>query len=139
MAASARAKRRAVGAQRARVQTQTRAERRRDIVQRSAAIAAAVRTADVDAQPMSAGLAFRIDALHGPSGQILHRFPPWAIRPTFPLWPEGLAGLCSRGTCVSRGNTTISRGSVAKATAIAVSATPRTCRISGNEILLPNR
>src|SRR5260370_32083710 len=75
MAASARAKRGAVGAQRARVQTETRAERRRDIVQRSAAIAAAVRTADVDAQPMSAGLAFRIDALHGPSGQILHVSP----------------------------------------------------------------
>src|SRR6266849_8362442 len=114
MAASARAKRGAVGAQRARVQTQTRAERRRDVVQRSAAIAAAVRTADVDAQPMSAGLAFRIDALHGPSGQILHRFPPWASRPGLPLWPEGLARLCLRWTCVSRGNTTISGGSVAK-------------------------
>src|SRR2546428_9787212 len=81
---------------------------------------------------MSASLAFRIDALHRPSGQILHRFPQSAIRPSFPLWPEELAGLCFRGTCVARENTTISRGNVAKATPLSESATPRARRIAAN-------
>ena len=29
-----------------------------------------------DAQPMAAGVAIRINALHGPAGQILHFAPP---------------------------------------------------------------
>ena len=55
---------------------ETRAERRRDIAEEIAAAGAAAvvddGTGGVGAEPVTAGFAQRIDALHGKTGQILH-------------------------------------------------------------------
>ena len=64
-----------VGAQWARPQAQPRPQRRRNVVQRSAAVAAGVDPRDVHAQPMPARLALRVDALHRPARQVLHGTP----------------------------------------------------------------
>lgn len=55
---------------------EARAERRRDIAQEIAAARAAAVVSDraggIGAEPVAAGIAQRIDALHGETGQILH-------------------------------------------------------------------
>src|SRR5579862_1994135 len=75
---------RAVPAQRTRPQSQPRANRRRYVVQLRAAIAAVVGGHRVGAQPVSAGLAFGIDALHGPAGHVLQAPPLFSnlVEPT---------------------------------------------------------
>ena len=63
------------------------------------------------AQPVAASLAFWIDALNGPAGQILHvRLRDEVRIQRGTLW---LGEFCAGGTCVSRGIGTISRGWVA--------------------------
>lgn len=99
-----------VVAQRARPQAQARPERRRNIVQRSAAITAQVRPGGVHAQPMPARLALGIDALYGPTRQVLHGTPTSFSGGK----PEKLGGFCGRGSGVSREKHTISRGHVSK-------------------------
>ena len=63
---------RSVSRQRTRPQPKLWAQRRRHVVQMLAAVAAIFFRRIVGAQPMSPSLAFRIDALHGPSWQIAH-------------------------------------------------------------------
>jgi hypothetical protein len=66
----------AVARQRARPHSETWPERRRHVVKRAAAITAAVHPRALDAQPVAARRAFRIQTLHRPTGQILHfRWP----------------------------------------------------------------
>lgn len=88
--ARAPAERRTRGEQ-TRPHTQARAERRRHVAEEiSAGRAAAVvrdRTSNIRPQPVAAGFAQRIDALHRQAGQVLHRFtsstakrPPWRGR-----------------------------------------------------------
>jgi hypothetical protein len=62
--------------ERARAHAEARAERRRNVAKEIAAAGAAAivgdRTGGIGAEPVSAGFAQRIDALHGETGQILH-------------------------------------------------------------------
>ena len=99
--ASRRAARWTVTTQRARTHSQSRADRRRNIAERRAAIAAEFSHGVGSPQPVAASGAFRIDALHSPSRQILHEYLPLAAagmtrqffrsRRTFPAcrtrWP----------------------------------------------------
>ena len=81
---SGRTARRTVTAQRARTHPQAWAQRRRDIVERSATIAAEFSSGVGRPQPVAASRALRIDALHSPSRQILHAFSPsWNDAPIF--------------------------------------------------------
>src|SRR5262249_25127115 len=57
-----------VGTERTRPQPQARPQRGRDVVQRRAAVAAPLRLGSVDSQPLPPRPAFRVDALHRPSG-----------------------------------------------------------------------
>ena len=66
----------AVTPQRTWTHPQTRAQRRRNISERRAAIAAEFSPAVGSSQPVAARRALRIDALHSPSWQILHSSPP---------------------------------------------------------------
>lgn len=63
----------AIARQRARARAEARAERGRNVLQRAAATAAGFLGTPFDSQPMAAGDAFRVQALHSPAGQILHR------------------------------------------------------------------
>lgn len=65
-----------VTAQRAGTHPQARRERRRNIMKRRAAVAAELPIGGAHAQPVAARRALRIDALHSPTWQILHAFPP---------------------------------------------------------------
>ena len=65
---------RPVGAQRSWPHAQRR-ERRRHVLQRRAAARALRRGNFRDADPVATSIAHRIDALHGPAGQVLHRLP----------------------------------------------------------------
>jgi len=73
--AGARAERRARG-ERARAHAEARAERRGDVAEEVAAARAAAVVSDgaggIGAEPVAAGIAQRIDALHGETGQVLH-------------------------------------------------------------------
>jgi len=100
----------AIGAQRAGAQAQARPERRRDVVQRSATVAAQVRRGGLCAQPLPTRLALRIDALHSPTRQVLHHFPPVFSRPAL---REKLPGFWRRANGVSSKKHTISSGPVA--------------------------
>jgi hypothetical protein len=74
-----RAETRAIGAERARAHASRQAGRRkwrRHVAQCSAAIAALRDVILGDAEPVAAGVTFRIDALNSPAGQILHGLPP---------------------------------------------------------------
>jgi hypothetical protein len=69
------------------------AERRRDVAEKVAAARAATvvdeRTGYVRAQPVTAGFAEWIDALHGQAGQVLHCFSPqWPQSPANRLAPR---------------------------------------------------
>jgi len=71
-----RAADRAIARQRARTHAEARRQRRRHVVQRSAAIAAMVQPGALDSEPVPARRALRIQTLHRPTGQILHfRWP----------------------------------------------------------------
>jgi hypothetical protein len=74
--ASRRAARWTVTAERAGTHPQARADGWRNVVKRSAAIAAEFSSGVRRPQPVAASRAFRIDALHSPSRQILHAFSP---------------------------------------------------------------
>ena len=63
----------AIAGQRPRAQTEAWAERRRNILKRRAAIAAALQRGGFDSQPLATGGTFSVQALHSPAGQILHR------------------------------------------------------------------
>ncbi len=94
----ARAPGRPIGAERARAQPQARPQRRRDVVERSATIAAQVGFDPIRAQPMPACRTLRIDTLHGPTRQILHGTPS-----PFPrLGGEKLGGFWCSALVVSR-------------------------------------
>src|SRR5436853_2115778 len=67
---------RPVGGQRTRPQSELWTQWWRHIVQRLATIAAMLPWSCIGPQPMSACLALRIDALHGPSRQITHDASP---------------------------------------------------------------
>ena len=71
---SARSARRAITCQRAWPHSETRRERRRHIMERSAAIAADFLWRAQHAQPVAARGTFRGQTLHRPAGQILHPF-----------------------------------------------------------------
>src|SRR5579863_9399362 len=73
---SRRAARWTVTSQRAGTHPQAWAQRRRNIVERSAAIAAEFSSGVGSPQPVAARRALRINALDGPARQILHLFPP---------------------------------------------------------------
>ena len=83
--------RRTVTTQRARTHPQARGQRRRYVVQRRAAVAANFHSGRARAQPVASRRAFRIDALHSPTGQVLHFFPllfrhaPSRARTRFPI------------------------------------------------------
>ena len=64
---------RAIARKGARARAQARPQRRRNVLQRGAATGAGFLGAAFDAQPMAAGGASRVQALHSPAGQILHR------------------------------------------------------------------
>jgi hypothetical protein len=81
--ASWRAARWTVTAQRAGTHPQARADGWRNVVKRSAAIAAEFSSGVSRPQPVAASRAFRIDALHGPSRQILHAFSPFGMTRDF--------------------------------------------------------
>jgi len=69
-------------------------------MQRGGAIGAKLRVHLVRAKPLAASGTFRINALHGPAGKILHNTPR-----TFPQIPlEKLGGFCGKGLGVSSRN-----------------------------------
>ena len=74
--ASGGTSRRTVTAQRTGTHPQAGSKRRRHIVERCATVAAEFSTGHAHTQPVAARRAFRIDALHSPTGQILHAFLP---------------------------------------------------------------
>jgi len=77
-------------------------------VQGFAAVAAMFLRRGVGAQPMAAGLALRIDALHGPSWQVAHAASlarPWRAT-------ESSGWILRRGDCGVKNKATISSGSV---------------------------
>ncbi len=87
---SRRAARWTVTSQRARTHPQARAYRRRNIAEWRTAIAAEFSAAVGCPQPVAARRTFRINALHSPSRQILHVFPPIALWPRWndaPIFP----------------------------------------------------
>jgi hypothetical protein len=97
----------AVAAERPGTHPQARAQRRRHVVKRRAAVAAELRSGGAGTQPVAAGLTFRIDALNGPARQILHAFLLLGRRATLPApftpeWPEKLRGFCGEMLVVSR-------------------------------------
>jgi len=67
---------RRAGGEGARAHAEARAEGRRDVAEEIAAAGAvavaAERSGEIGAHPLAAGVAERIDALHGKAGQILH-------------------------------------------------------------------
>lgn len=69
---SRRAPRRTVAAQRTRTHPQARAERRRNVVKRGVAVTTKVSSGGGSPQPVAASRTLRIDALNGPTRQILH-------------------------------------------------------------------
>ena len=94
---SARTPRRAIAREGARPHSESRRERRRHVVKRSAAIAADFLWRILHAQPVSARGTFRSQTLHRPSGQILHPVPR---SPSTDGWNGNApkpAGLCGRG------------------------------------------
>jgi hypothetical protein len=119
--AEPRTQRRARG-ERTRAHAETRTERRRDIAQKIAAAGAATVIADgaggIGAQPVTSGVALRIDTLHSETGQILHMLSPkrlascapTAVRQAcgalFQLKDERWGGLCREEPVVSREKTT---------------------------------
>ena len=89
-----RASRWTVTSQRPRTHPQARTDGWRYVAKRSAAIAAQFSHGVSGPQPVASGGALRIDALNGPSRQILHAFSPSGMtrcffrsRPTFPALP----------------------------------------------------
>jgi hypothetical protein len=106
--AGTRAERRARG-EGARAHAET-AERRRNVTEKIAAARAAAIVADgiggISAQPVAAGIALRIDTLHGKAGHVLHRMSSLANvfsrtaltqdRQNSPEWPKPI---CWGGFC----------------------------------------
>jgi hypothetical protein len=93
---------RPVSRQRTRPQPKLWAQRRGHVVQMLAAVAAIFLRSIVGAQPMSPSLAFRIDALHGPSWQIAHA-ASLAFKSTAPklgdrILQPGNCGVKAKGT-----------------------------------------
>jgi len=81
----ARAEARAIGAEGSRAHASRQAgrrERRRHVAQGSAAVAALGNVIFGDAEPVTASVTFRIDALNSPARQILHGLPPAFSRGT---------------------------------------------------------
>ena len=116
--ARARAERRARGEQ-TRPHPQARTERRRHVAEEiSAGRAAAIardRTGNIRSQPVAAGFAQRIDALHRQAGQVLHRFtsraarrPAWRGRRMRDNWPSpGLSVAVPKENASSTGPVTV--------------------------------
>ena len=104
--------RRTVTAQRARTHPHAWGQRRRYVVQRRATVAAEFGAGRAHAQPVASRRAFRIDALHSPTGQVLHYFPLMTTRNPFPMQPpvfsnrknhrEKLPGFCASALVASR-------------------------------------
>ena len=67
---------RAIARERPRTHPEARPERRRHAVQRRAAVAADFQRRRLHPQPVTARGTFRIQALHGPAGQVLHPDSP---------------------------------------------------------------
>jgi hypothetical protein len=140
---SGRTARRTVTAQRARTHPQAWAQRRRDIVERSATIAAEFSPGVGCTQPVAACRALRIDALHCPSRQILHAFPPCGMtRQFFRSGPldqipaEKVAGILCRRSCGVKRKDTIPSGWVARRPTRRGTLRPVNEKIPG-EILFP--
>ena len=116
--------------ERARAHAEARAEGWRDVAEHIAAAGAAAVVADgasgVGAQPVTAGVAGRIDTLHGEAGQELHEFSPQrptrlhcagranAALPWRPKKTKRWRELWREPPVVSRGKTTRYRGGIAK-------------------------
>jgi len=117
---SGRTARRTITAQRARTHPQAWAQRRRDIVERSATIAAQFSSGVDGPQPVAASRTLRINALHSPSRQILHAFSPCGMTRHFfrsgrldQIPTEKVAGILRRRSCGVKGKDTIPSGGVA--------------------------
>jgi hypothetical protein len=95
---------RTIRAKRAGTKPQPWTQGRRHAMQRRATICAKLRMHLIRAQPCSARHTFRVDALHGPAGKILHRclqnFSALVGRTKAPL--EKLGGFCGTALVVSR-------------------------------------
>ncbi len=104
-----RAARRTITTERTGTHAHARADRWRNIAQRSAAIAADLCSGVGCAQPVAACRALRIDALNSPSRQILHVSPPLESRAIFSALAPGpkdsrkkLPEFCAAALVVSR-------------------------------------
>ena len=107
------------GGERARPHAQARSDRRRYGLQHTAAgrtkFQTGVGSGKMSAQPVSASGAFLIDALHGPTRQVLHCASPSGDRARSAARSSKMRGLLREPTVVSRKNATRYRGRVAEA------------------------
>jgi hypothetical protein len=119
-----RAPRWTITAQRARTHPQSRADRWRNVAEWSAAVTAELPFGVGRPQPMAASRALRIDALNGPSRQILHAFSPSEITRYFSVpdpkdslerkRTEKVAGILRPWPCGVKRKDTIASGGVAE-------------------------